>query len=185
MTDHYFTTGDGTRLYARVEGAQGNGIPLLCLPGLTRNSADFDPVFKRYADGRVVIGMDFRGRGKSAYAADPATYRPDMELQDTLAFLDHLGISRVAVLGTSRGGIVGLLMAATAKPRLAGLCLNDVGCKLESEGLLRILAYVGAPRHYASWDEAALAFGWSAAGFDNVSFDQWQAVVRRIYPGNC
>ena len=181
MTDHYFQAGDGTRLYARVEGIESGLTPLLCLPGLTRNSADFDPVFGRYARLRQVIGMDFRGRGRSAQAMDPASYRPDVELQDTLAFLDHLGIGRVAVLGTSRGGIVGLVMAATAPQRLAGLCLNDIGCKLETDGLLRIMSYVGADRRYANWDEAALAFGWSASGFDNVPFEQWQAVVRRIY----
>jgi pimeloyl-ACP methyl ester carboxylesterase len=155
-------------------------MPLVCLPGLTRNSADFEPVFEQFGKTRQIIAMDFRGRGKSA-AADPASYRPDMELQDTLGFLDHLNINRFALLGTSRGGIVGLLMAATANARMAGLCLNDIGCKLEADGLLRIKSYVGSPRRYAGWDEAAAAISASSAGFDNVSPASWNRVARRIF----
>jgi pimeloyl-ACP methyl ester carboxylesterase len=182
MREHWHMAADGTQLYARDFGALGGDItPLLCLPGLTRNSLDFEPVYERFATSRRVIGMDFRGRGKSAHAADPLTYRPDVELQDTLAFLDALGIPRVAVLGTSRGGIVGMLMGTAAKSRLAGLCLNDVGCKLDAEGLLRIIAYVGEAQSHASWEAAALAFARSSVGFGDVSQDAWASVVRRIY----
>lgn len=180
--EHWHTAADGTQLFAREAGPVDSGLtPLLCLPGLTRNSLDFEPVFERFGKSRRVIAMDFRGRGQSAYAADPLTYRPDTELQDTLGFLDALRIERVAVLGTSRGGIVGMLMAALAKHRLAGLCLNDVGCKLEPVGLLRILDYVGKAQHYDTWNEAALQFANSAVGFSGVSPKQWLAVVKRIY----
>lgn len=159
----------------------GELTPLLCLPGLTRNARDFEPVFARFGKQRRVIAMDFRGRGRSAAAADPMTYRPDVELQDTLGFLDHLDIQRVALLGTSRGGIVGMLMAALAKPRLAGLCLNDIGCKLEATGLLRIMGYVGVARFYSSWEEAAHHFAQAAHGFEHVPQQQWLDVVKRIY----
>ncbi len=180
--EHWHTAADGTRLYARDVGPlKSDFTPLLCLPGLTRNSRDFEPVFEQFAKTRRIIAMDFRGRGKSAHAADPNTYRPDVELQDTLEFIDVLQIDRIAVLGTSRGGIVGLLMAALAKHRLAGLCLNDVGCKLEADGLLRIMGYVGTARTFPSWEVAAAQFAKSAMGFRNISPLQWQTVVKRIY----
>jgi pimeloyl-ACP methyl ester carboxylesterase len=171
---------DGTQLYACDFGPQESDLtPLLCLAGLTRNSRDFEHVFANFAETRRVIAMDFRGRGHSAHAADPMSYRPDVELNDTLGFLDALGIAKVAVLGTSRGGIVGLLMGTLAKQRLAGLCLNDVGCKLEAEGLLRIMGYVGSAQNYVSWTDAASAFEKSAVGFSSSA--DWDAVVRRIY----
>ena len=180
--EQWFAAADGTRLFARDVGPlSSESTALLCLPGLTRNSRDFEPVFEQFGKSRRVIAMDFRGRGQSAYAADPMTYRADVELQDSLGFLDSLEINRVAVLGTSRGGIVGMLMAALAKPRLAGLCLNDVGCKLEAEGLLRIMGYVGETRRYPSWEDAAWQFSQSAMGFSGVSPDYWVKVVKRIF----
>jgi pimeloyl-ACP methyl ester carboxylesterase len=180
--EHWHTATDGTRLFAREVGPLDNDrVPLLCLPGLTRNSRDFEPVFETFGMSRRVIAMDFRGRGKSAYAADPLTYRADVELQDSLGFLDALQIERVAVLGTSRGGIVGMLMAAVAKPRLAGLCLNDVGCKLEAAGLLRIMGYVGTAQKYKTWNEVALKTAQSAVGFSGVSPKSWLKLVKRIY----
>jgi pimeloyl-ACP methyl ester carboxylesterase len=180
--EHWHTAADGTQLFAREAGPVTSDLtPLLCLPGLTRNSLDFEPVFERFGKQRRIIAMDFRGRGRSAYALDARTYRPDVELQDTLGFLDALKIDRVAVLGTSRGGIVGMVMAALAKQRLAGLCLNDVGCKLEPQGLLRIMDYVGKAQRYSTWNDAALQFSKSAVGFSGVSPELWLTVVRRIF----
>ncbi len=180
--EHWHTSADGTRLFARDHGPLQSGLtPLLCLPGLTRNSRDFEPVFNRFAISRRVIAMDFRGRGNSQYADDPQTYRPDVELQDTLGYLDALGLDRVAVLGTSRGGIVGTLMGTLAKPRLAGLCLNDVGCKLEAEGLLRIMGYVGTERKFRTWEDTAAHFAQSTVGFSGVTLQTWSLVVKRIY----
>jgi pimeloyl-ACP methyl ester carboxylesterase len=180
--EHWYRAADDTRLFARDAGPLSSDlIPLLCLPGLTRNSLDFEPVFAQFGQSRRVIAMDFRGRGKSGHAEDPMTYRPDVEVQDTLGFLDALGIERVAVLGTSRGGIVGLLMAAMAEQRLAGLCLNDIGCKLEAAGLLRIMTYVGTAVSYPTWEIAAERFAQSATGFSGVSPKLWMEVVRRIF----
>ena len=179
---HWHAAADGTQLFAREVGPRaGDRVPLLCLPGLTRNSRDFEPVFEQFGNSRRVIAMDFRGRGKSGYAADPLFYRPDVELQDTLGFLKALGIDRVALLGTSRGGIVGMLMAAFAKTHLAGLMLNDIGCELQTDGLLRIKDYVAKPACHETWEDAAKSIAAGARGFANVTTSQWEAVVRRIY----
>jgi pimeloyl-ACP methyl ester carboxylesterase len=180
--DHFHTVEDGTRLYARDEGPLDDArLPLLCLPGLTRHSSDFDPVFARYASTRRVIAMDFRGRGRSSHASDPATYQPLVEMQDTISFLDQLNIARMAVLGTSRGGIVGLLMGSLAATHIEGLMLNDVGCRLEPDGLLRIRNLVSAQPVFKTWTEAAKAYAKNQRGFSRLSQRQWMQVVKRIY----
>ncbi len=177
----YCTAKDGTRLHALHWGPHdASATPLLCLPGLTRNGRDFEPVATEFSSMRSVIAVDLRGRGKSGHA-DPATYRPDVELADTITLLDRLRIERVAVLGTSRGGIVGVLMANLHPNRIAGLFLVDVGAKLEPEGLLRIAGYLGKPTQFVSWSEAAVALKKSSHGFDGVDDATWQAAARRIY----
>ncbi len=182
--DVWITAADGTRLYALdcgpVDSAQ---VPLLCLSGLTRNHRDFEPVFDVFSSGRRVIAPDYRGRGLSQHAADPKTYNPHVELQDALAMLDHLQVPKVAVLGTSRGGIVGIVMANTVRDRMCGLMLNDVGPVLVVDGLRRIASYIGVQREFASWDEAALHLAQSSAGFVDVSHDQWLMAAKRIFGG--
>ena len=178
----WFHAADGTRLYAKDCGPLDSPlVPLLCLAGLTRNHRDFEPVIAAHAAQRRVIALDFRGRGDSAHAADPASYRPDVELADTLLLLDHLSLPHCAILGTSRGGIVGLLAVNLHPGRVAGLLLNDIGPRIEVSGLKRILGYVGKPVMFNSWDEAAQALAWSSVGFDDVSGEQWVQVAHRIY----
>ncbi len=171
---------DGTRIHAELHGG-GPGTPLLCLPGLTRNGKDFAPVVEQCAHERPVLTVDFRGRGRSDPAADPLTYRPDVELADTLAVLAAFDITRVALLGTSRGGIVGLLLANAAPNLLAGLCLNDIGPRIEPEGLLRIMAYVGVDVSYPDWETAARAFAVAAPGFEDVTPEQWLRATKQAY----
>ena len=103
--------------------------------------ADFDYALPHLA-GVQVIRMDYRGRGASDWAA-PASYTVLQEAQDALALLDHLGVAKAAILGTSRGGLIGMVLGQLAKPRLTGLCLNDIGPVIERAGLQRIGQYVG------------------------------------------
>jgi pimeloyl-ACP methyl ester carboxylesterase len=128
----------------------GAGAPLLCLPGLTRNMEDFEPVVEEYASRAQVIRMDFRGRGASDYT-DPATYQVPQEARDVLTLLDHLKLPKVTILGTSRGGLVAMVLAATAKDRLAGVILNDVGPEIMAEGLAAIMTYIGRPPRTGRW----------------------------------
>jgi pimeloyl-ACP methyl ester carboxylesterase len=179
LEDLFFTVADGTRLHAVARLRGSVQTPLVCLPGLTRSTRDFAPVFELVND-RDVIAFDFRGRGQSAWA-DSESYRPDIELADTLAFLDHLSVSRFAVIGTSRGGLVGMLMAAAARDRVAGLMLNDIGPVIEVDGLKRIAGYVGKTIRFPSWDAAAIALAWSSAGFENMTHEDWIAAAHLIY----
>ncbi|MFQ6546319.1 alpha/beta fold hydrolase [Aestuariibius sp. 2305UL40-4] len=171
-----FRTEDGLSLaYDDV----GDGLPLLCLAGLTRNMADFGPVVDRFASQARIIRMDYRGRGASDHA-DPETYSLMQEGQDALALLDRLGVDRAAILGTSRGGLIAMLLAATAKNRLAGVLLNDIGPVIEPVGIEFIMTYLGRRPAFADYDAAAEALSVNMAdGFPGMTLDQWRAAARR------
>lgn len=125
--------------------AGGVGTPVLCIPGLTRNAADFEDFAPLAAStGRDVYAISLRGRGRSDYDPDYANYFPTTYVGDVLAALDQLGLPRAIFVGTSLGGIVTMLTAAAAPQRIAGAIINDVGPELAPEGIARIASYVGA-----------------------------------------
>lgn len=173
---HHFRAEDGTRLAFRDEGS---GLPLLALAGLTRDGRDFD-YLAHHLDGVRLIRLDSRGRGGSGWSG-PTTYTVTQETRDALALLDHLGIARAAILGSSRGGILGLVLAATAPDRVAGLCLNDVGPVLEREGLVRIGSYVGLPPSVTSLSEIADRMPAAMPGFADVPPFRWAEETIRHY----
>jgi len=178
----HWTAADGLKLFARDYGAErGEPLPVLCLSGLTRNSRDFESIAPRLSLTRRVICPDYRGRGRSQYAADPKSYRPDVELDDVLLLLDALTIARVAVIGTSRGGIVAMVMAAKAKERLAGICFNDIGPHVDAAGLLRIRSYLGVAPRFTTWEQAAASIQATNPGFKNISDEGWLAFARRVF----
>ena len=171
-----FTTADGTTI---AYDDRGEGMPVLCLPGLTRTMGDFAYVMPHLAPCRL-IRMDYRGRGASGWSG-AASYTVPQEAQDALALLDHLGVAQAAVIGTSRGGMIGMLLAVLAKDRLLGLCLNDIGPVIEWAGLERIMDYVG--RNPASRSHAILAAALprNMPGFRNVPDSRWMEEARLHY----
>ncbi|PZX19741.1 pimeloyl-ACP methyl ester carboxylesterase [Palleronia aestuarii] len=171
-----FTTSDGLRLHYRDEGT---GTPILCLSGLTRNSTDFDYLWPHLADARK-IALDYRGRGKSDWGA-PESYTIPVESRDVVELLDHLGLDRAAVIGTSRGGLIALLMAAMAKDRLAGICLVDIGPEIAPEGMAAIRSYVGRNPGHANRKEAVAARAGLMAGFEGVPESRWVEEVEKHY----
>lgn len=177
----HFTSADGLALYGRDYPADSEATPLLCLAGLTRNVRDFEPLAQWLGGERRLITMDYRGRGRSAYAPDPSTYRPDVELADALRLLDELGIDQVNVVGTSRGGIIAMIFAAQQPQRLRGVLLNDVGPVIEKASLLRIRSYLGKAVSFATWDEAASSLKRNHPGFETLSAAEWLAHARRVF----
>lgn len=174
----FFTTKDGTKLAYQD---QGTGLPLLCLSGLTRTMGDFD-YLRPHLPSLRLIRMDYRGRGASDWASDWANdYTVLREAQDVLELLDHLGLAQVAVLGTSRGGLIGMALAAMARPRLLGLCLNDVGPVIERAGLLRIFNYLGRNPAAKTFADMAAKLPSVMTGFANVPPDRWLAEARLHY----
>jgi pimeloyl-ACP methyl ester carboxylesterase len=174
MTEtRHFTAPDGARLAFRDEG---EGLPLLCLAGLTRSMTDFDYLVPHLPPVRL-IRMDYRGRGASDWTG-AATYTVQQEGKDALALLDHLGVDKAAILGTSRGGLIGMLLGAVARGRLMGLCLNDVGPEIARDGLTRIFDYVG--RNPAGKTHRGFADLLSKSpGFAGVPMSRWLDEARK------
>ena len=160
----HFKTSDGLNLHYTDQGA---GLPILCLAGLTRSGRDFEFVAPHLHDVRLIT-LDYRGRGASDWADDFTTYAVPRETQDAIELLDDLGLEKVAILGTSRGGLNAMYMAATAKDRLLGVALNDVGPKLEQAGLDIISDYLGRRPAAKTHAESAEARARTATGFANV-----------------
>lgn len=174
-----FTTSDGLSLAWEEEGA---GQPVLCLPGLTRNARDFDDLAAALPGDVRLIRLTFRGRGESDRDPNWQNYNVAVEARDTVELMNHLGLGKATIVGTSRGGLVAMFMAATVKDRLAGVLLNDVGPELAPEGLAAIMTYLGvAPR---STDfpavEAALKARMSPA-FPDLADDRWPVLARRWF----
>lgn len=172
----FFTAADGTSLAYLDEGA---GLPLLCLSGLTRTMGDFDYLRPHLPPLRL-IGMDYRGRGASGWSG-AASYTVPQEAADALALLDHLGIEKAAVLGTSRGGLIAMYLAAVARPRLLGICLNDVGPVIEKAGLTRIFDYLGRNPAAKTHAELTAKLPSLMQGFSGVPETRWLAEARLHY----
>lgn len=163
-----FVTSDGVSLHVEDAGA---GLPVLCLSGLTRNARDFDFVAP-HLPGVRLIRLDYRGRGQSEWG-DPATYQIPVEGRDAMELLDHLGIDKAAVLATSRGGLIAMVLAATVKDRLLGVALNDIGPDIAPEGLEVIKDYLGRPPVLKTHAEMAEARARVLTAFQNVPPERW------------
>lgn len=172
----HFTTSDGVSLYY---DDTGQGLPILCLSGLTRDSRDFDYVMP-YLTGHRVIRLDYRGRGKSDHAPFES-YTIPREGQDALELLAHLGLARAAILGTSRGGLIAMGLAQAVPDALVGVALNDIGPVLDPAGLTAIMGYLGKAPIWPDHAAAAEARPGVMAGFANVPPERWRAEVEKFY----
>ena len=177
-----WTSGDGLALHYRdYAGGEAGRPPILCIPGLTRNCRDFEPVADAFAGEWRVLCADLRGRGQSDYARDSSSYQPLQYAADILTLLDHLGIERVVAVGTSLGGIVVMLLAMHAPERLAGVVLNDVGPEIEAAGLARIRGYVGQGRSFPTWMHAARGLREQAGtAHPDYAIADWLRLAKRL-----
>ena len=157
--EEYYRSGDGLTLYSRIyEAAIRDGASVLCLHGLTRNCRDFEDLAPHLATRFQVVAPDLRGRGRSTRDPNMHNYNVQTYLADMLALLDSLGATRVAVIGTSLGGILAMMLAATHPERVAGIVLNDVGAEAAAQ--------------------AQAVYG---AAWPDLDALRWQALARRAY----
>jgi pimeloyl-ACP methyl ester carboxylesterase len=180
--DSYWWSNDGLRLHYRDYSGRDDRPLIVCMPGLTRNARDFEGVAARLSPAWRVIAVDFRGRGESAYAKDSMTYVPLTYVQDVERLLSDLKIDRFVAFGTSLGGIVTMLLAATGRAKLAGALLNDIGPAIEADGLDRIKNIVGRSVSWPTWVHAARAL--SESHFDvypDYGLEDWLRIAKRLY----
>ncbi|HKJ18809.1 MAG TPA: alpha/beta hydrolase [Xanthomonadales bacterium] len=151
--ERHYTSYDGLSLYFREYG-KGTETAI-CLPGLTRNCKDFEKLAEHLADRYRVITPDLRGRGQSDRDPRWKQYLPPTYVKDTWTLMDTLGIESAAIIGTSLGGIMAMIMADQQPDRLRGVVLNDVGPHVPVAAQTRLLEYVGRTPPQSSWEVAA------------------------------
>jgi pimeloyl-ACP methyl ester carboxylesterase len=179
--DRYFTVRDGLRLHYRDYAGSSDRPPLLCLPGLTRNSRDFATLAERYSPRFRVLAPEFRGRGDSDYDPQPMRYNPLTYAGDVIELLDQLQIPQAIFVGTSLGGLVTMTVGVTAPQRIAATILNDIGPELTPAGLDRIRTYVGRDVRFKSWDEAAETIARNVGGVpESYTHEDWLKMARRV-----
>ena len=149
---------DGLTLAGRLHGRFESTLPLVCLPGLTRNSRDFDGLataLRKIRPDTPIVAFDSRGRGLSERCDDPNRYSVPEETLDLVAGLEALGIERAGFLGTSRGVLLILTLAALAPERIVTAIFNDAGPRLEAAGLKAIGAMIGQGESFDTIEDAA------------------------------
>lgn len=180
--DRNWTSADGLSLYYRdYPGPDGyGGPPVLCMHGLTRNSRDFADLAAHIAETRRVIVPEMRGRGQSDYAPDSATYNPLQYVADVEKLLEEQGIDKFIAVGTSMGGLMTILLAATKPGRIVAVVMNDIGPEINPAGIDRITGYVGQGRSYPTWVHAARSLGdVHSVAFPDYDLDMWLEMAKR------
>ncbi len=179
--ERFYSSSEGLKLYYRDYSGPWEPTPVLCIPGLTRNSRDFEAVASHLARTRRVLTADLRGRGRSAYDPQWKNYSVQLEAADMTRLMDDAGVPRVVVLGSSRGAIIGMLMG-TFPGVVSALIHNDLGAELSPTGLDRILESVGNEPSQPSWDAAAAALEVKyGAMFPGVPQERWLIFAHALY----
>jgi pimeloyl-ACP methyl ester carboxylesterase len=185
--DIYYESFDDLRLYARHYPASDERFrSVVCLPGLTRNSRDFHTLATYLSTHsekpRNVYCLDYRGRGQSQYDSNWRNYVPYTELLDVLDFLTVQGLHRVGIVGTSRGGIIAMMMAALRPTAMGAVVLNDIGPVIETRGLARIVSYVGRMPVPKTWADAVhIMREINGRGFPDFTDAQWDQMARGVF----
>jgi pimeloyl-ACP methyl ester carboxylesterase len=183
----FITAPDGLRLHAQCYGRRSSAAtPVVCLPGLARTAADFEALASALTHDslqpRRVIALDSRGRGRSGYDRNPANYSLPVELADVLAVITALEALPAIFIGTSRGGILTMLLAAVRPTAIAAAVLNDIGPVLEPQGLMRIKSYIGKLPQPRTFEEGAeilrRLFG---SQFPKLGQAEWLASAHRAF----
>ena len=171
---------DGLRLAALDWAGPAQATPLLCLSGISRSGLDFIHVAEHLAGTRRIVALDYAGHGESGRAASPGRYAPQAAVGDVLDAMAALGLHRVALLGTSFGGILGMVLGTMRPGVLAGLALNDTGPVLQQGGLDAIGEIIGRDPGFDSPEEA-VAFLKARLPPLGITGDGWPEVADRTY----
>lgn len=181
-SDLFYESHDGLTLYARDYAGVESAPALICIPGLTRNSADFEELCDTLAGEYRLLAVDLRGRGRSDADPNPLNYHPGNYAQDIASLLQAASLKSAIFIGTSLGGLVAMTLAATSPDAVRGIVLNDVGPEINPAGLARIRSYVSNARDVTSWEEAVEATREIQQDvLPGLSDSEWQVFTRRLY----
>jgi pimeloyl-ACP methyl ester carboxylesterase len=182
--DLFVSAGDGLKLHARDYGPRASAmLPVVCLPGMARNAVDFHDLAVALAEEdkrpRRVLALDYRGRGRSEWDRDWRRYDLKVEMNDVLHVLAAAGVHEAVLVGTSRGGLLAMMLSAARPSLIRGAVLNDAGPVVEAKGLVRLRGYVGkipTPRDYGEGAEILRRL--SDAQFPAFGDGEWDAAAR-------
>lgn len=186
FTQHFIQSADGLSLGYRVYPGSPDRMPLVCLPGLTRNARDFHRLAMTLSSTGAtfpsIIAVDYRGRGTSERATDRTTYTVGMEAQDLVLLLDHLQIRKASFIGTSRGGLILHILTSFAPERIGSVIFNDIGPVLEVEGLRDIQSYLTQAPDLPDWTEAVRHLkSIHGVSFPALRDEDWQDLAQSVY----
>ncbi len=189
FTDVWYKSSDGLILYARdyePEKKPGDeDITIICIPGMTRNAADFHELALHLQNSYRVISVDLRGRGRSSYDKISSNYNPATYVADIAALIKELELGSILFIGTSLGGLISMLISATTPEYVKGIIINDFAPEIQQSGLRRIQSYVGKAAPVQNWDEAvAQAKQFNGKELPDLSDENWLAFARNVYRNN-
>ena len=180
--DFWYKSNDGLKLYARDYPHDTPRDTVLCIAGLTRNSADFSGLCEHLSQQYRVIAVDLRGRGRSNYDPNPLNYHPRSYLNDVISLLDALKLPSVIVIGTSLGGLITMLLASVQPHRVTAAIINDIGPEVSQLGLDRIKAYISNPTAVTSWPQAIDATQQlQGQEYPDFTPEDWESFTKNIY----
>ncbi|TCQ28856.1 alpha/beta fold hydrolase [Rhizobium sp. PP-CC-3G-465] len=192
IVEHFIRVRDDLTLFAAEypaahRAADGDDpLPVVCLPGLSRNSRDFHGFAQALSNDREkprrVIAVDYRGRGRSDWDPDPSRYQLSVEAGDVLEICGALDIDAAIFVGTSRGGLILHLLPGMAPGLSRANILNDIGPVIEIGGLLAIARYLNDEGRYASWRAAAMALKMlHGPAFPALQASDWDEMAQSLY----
>ncbi|MGB7431908.1 MAG: alpha/beta hydrolase [Ahrensia sp.] len=184
----FISARDGLKLHVRIykPSVPTTALPVICLPGLSRNGRDFDLLARHLSTDaktpRAVYCLDFRGRGLSGYDSNWSNYNILTEAEDTVMVLTALGLAHGVFVGTSRGGLVTMIMSALRPGAIKGVVFNDIGPVIEGAGLTQIRLYLQRQPKPTSWANAAeLQRSVMAKAFTAMDPDEWMREAHARY----
>ncbi len=183
--DLYYAGHDGLRLYARDYAHPSPRATILCMHGLTRNSADFAAIADHLAGDFRLVVVEQRGRGNSQWDSNHEHYQPAIYVQDMFKLLDQLELDKVVLMGTSLGGLMSMIMTAMQPERIRAVIMNDIGPVVNPAGLERIKGYVGKSEPVSSWEQAvAEQQAINGKEFPDFTDEQWMTFCHALYREN-
>jgi len=181
--ERHYESKDGLKLFFRDYGpAEGPAAPVVCLPGLTRNSRDFTFLARHLASERRVVCPDLRGRGYSQWDDDYRNYNPAIYVEDVIQLIESERLSKTVLIGTSLGGFIAMIIGATRPDLVSAVVSNDAGPEVDPNGLARISQYAGAQGPAPSWAEAAkVCRNNYGDAFPGLSNEDWMEFAHQTY----